>query len=97
MEDNFLEKGKIIVYTDCQNILTLLDRKKSLEKNNYFTKSGKKIRNYKLYKDFYRQNEKLSLCFKKVKGHKKTELKDEVDKLFNLVDKASRRALRDFL
>ncbi|WP_044418250.1 ribonuclease HI [Halarcobacter anaerophilus] len=97
LEDNFLEKGKIIVYTDCQNILTLLDRKKSLEKNNYFTKSGKKIRNYKLYKDFYRQNEKLSLCFKKVKGHKKTELKDEVDKLFNLVDKASRRALRDFL
>jgi len=36
----------------------------------------------------------MNLVFIKVKGHKKSSLKDEIDTIFNLVDKASRRALR---
>ena len=36
----------------------------------------------------------LDISFVKVKGHKKTILKDEIDNIFNLVDKASRNALR---
>ena len=49
------------------------------------------------YKEFYKLIDKVDISFIKVKGHKKTSLKDEVDNIFNLVDKASRSALREFI
>ncbi|MCT7910514.1 hypothetical protein N5912_01585 [Arcobacter lacus] len=36
----------------------------------------------------------MDIDFIKIKGHKKNSLKDELDTIFNLVDKASRSALR---
>ena len=48
----------------------------------------------KLYKLFFKKIEKLDINFIKIKGHKKNSLKDELDTIFNLVDKASRSALR---
>ena len=85
----------IEVYTDCQNIIGLENRREKLEKNNFQTSSGKLIGNYELYKDFFGKLDELNLTFIKVKGHKKTSLKDELDTIFNLVDKASRKALRE--
>ncbi|QKF73520.1 ribonuclease H family protein [Aliarcobacter faecis] len=87
---NFL----IEVYTDCQNIISLQNRKERLENNNYHSKNGKLINNYDLYKEFFDKTDKLNITFIKVKGHKKTALKNEIDNIFNLVDKASRSALR---
>ena len=84
----------IEVYTDCQNIIGLQDRKEKLEKNNFYSSSGKLMNNHELYKEFFEKTDKLNLVFIKVKGHKKSSLKDEIDTIFNLVDKASRRALR---
>ena len=85
----------IEVYTDCQNIIGLENRREKLEKNNFQTSSGKLISNYELYKEFFEKLDELNLSFIKVKGHKKTSLKDELDTIFNLVDKASRKALRE--
>jgi len=85
----------IEVYTDCQNIIGLENRREKLEKNNFQTSSGKLIGNYELYKEFFEKLDELNLSFIKVKGHKKTSLKDELDTMFNLVDKASRKALRE--
>jgi len=85
----------IEVYTDCQNIIGLQDRKEKLEKNNFYSSSGKLMNNHELYKEFFEKTDKLDLVFIKVKGHKKNSLKDEVDTIFNLVDKASRSALRN--
>lgn len=85
----------IEVYTDCQNIIGLENRKEKLEKNNFQISSGKLIGNYELYKEFFKKLDELSLTFIKVKGHKKNSLKDELDTIFNLVDKASRKALRE--
>jgi len=96
LDDEDLKNAEITVFTDCQNILTLLDRREKLEKNSYLTKTGKKVKNEELYKIFYSKIKKLNLNFVKIKGHKKTALKDELDNLFNLVDKASRKALREF-
>ncbi|XOB61122.1 ribonuclease HI [Campylobacterota bacterium DY0563] len=96
LEEKELENIKVYVYTDCQNILKLLDRREKLEKNNYLTSTGKMVNNTVLYKKFYLKYDNLDLEFIKVKGHKKSVLKDEIDKLFNLVDKASRKALREF-
>lgn len=85
---------KVIVYTDCQNILGLKDRRKRFEENDYMTGKNKKISNHELYKEFYSITDKLDCEFVKVKGHKVKNEKDEIDKLFTLVDKASRNALR---
>lgn len=91
-EDSFLE-----VYTDCQNIIGLEDRRKRLESNDYKSSKGKLMNNHELYKLFFEKIDELNLTFIKVKGHKKNSLKDEIDEIFNLVDKASRNALRENL
>ena len=90
------DKDVIIeIYTDCQNIIGLQDRKEKLEKNNFYSSSGKLMNNHELYKNFYEKLDKLNLTFIKVKGHKKNSLKDEIDNIFNLVDRVSRNALRE--
>ena len=85
----------IELYTDCQNIVGLQDRREKLEKNNFHSSSGKLMNNNELYKDFFEKTDKLNIILIKVKGHKKNSLKDEIDTIFNLVDKASRNALRN--
>ena len=91
-----IDKNVIIeVYTDCQNIIGLKDRRKRFETNDYKSSKGKLINNQELYKEFFEKIDKLNIIFIKVKGHKKSSLKDEIDNIFNLVDKASRKALRE--
>jgi ribonuclease HI len=97
LEDNCLKGNEVYIYTDCQNILSLLERRDKLESNDYHTSTGKLLKNHDLYKKFYALIDNLQCTFIKVKGHKKSSLRDEIDVLFNLVDKASRKALRDAL
>ncbi|AYJ79969.1 ribonuclease H [Aliarcobacter cryaerophilus ATCC 43158] len=94
-EKNDLSNILIDVYTDCQNIVNLKTRKYKLIENNYHSGTGKLIKNCDLYKEFFEKESKLNLNIIKVKGHKKTILKDNIDNIFNLVDKASRSALRN--
>ena len=90
------DKDVIIeIYTDCQNIIGLQDRRERLEKNNFHSSAGKLMNNHELYKYYFKKTDELNLTFIKVKGHKKNSLKDEIDTIFNLVDKASRNALRE--
>jgi ribonuclease HI len=86
---------KVTVYTDSQNIIGLPRRRERFELNNYLTKKGKRINNYKLYLEFYRIIDQLDLDFVQVRGHRKSNHKDNLDKLFALVDRASRKALRN--
>lgn len=97
LDDEQLLKTNIIIYTDCQNILGLESRREKLEKNDYKTSTGKIVKNHELYKKFYEVINRLNCTFEKVKGHKKSSLKDEIDRFFNLVDKASRKALREYI
>lgn len=89
------KKCKIIVYTDCQNIISLKEREERIVKNNYMSRKNTLIRNHEFYKKFYKITDRYECDFIKVKGHKKTEDKDMVDTFFTLVDKASREALRE--
>ena len=94
--DEIEDKNIIIeIYTDCQNIIGLENRRDKLEKNHFYSTSGKLMNNHELYKNFYEKLDKLNLTFIKVKGHKKNSLKDEIDNIFNLVDRVSRNALRE--
>ena len=65
--DEIADKNVIIeVYTDCQNIIGLENRRKKLEKNHFYSTSGKLMNNHDLYKDFYLKLDELSLSFIKV-------------------------------
>jgi len=86
--------NKIIVYTDSQNILSLQRRRDRFEQNDYRSSNNKKIKNHELYKKFYSITDKLDCEFFKVRGHMVSSGKDDIDRLFTLVDRASRNALR---
>lgn len=92
-----LKNCKIIIYTDCQNIIGLQKRREKLERANYVSKTNKLIKNHELYKEFYKNVDLTQVEFVKVEGHKKKNDKNDIDDIFTLVDKASRSALRNSL
>ncbi|WP_444792516.1 ribonuclease HI [Saccharicrinis sp. GN24d3] len=89
------EGAKVIIYTDSQNIIGLPGRRQRLERNNYLNKKGELIKNHDLYQEFYSITDVLDCDFIKIKGHKTENAKTEIDKLFTLVDRTSRKALRE--
>jgi len=86
--------SKVIVYTDSQNIMGLPGRRERFEQNSYHSKKGRLLNNYELYQEFYRMTDQLKCRFVKVRGHQVSNQKDDIDRLFTLVDRASRNALR---
>lgn len=85
----------ISIYTDCQNIITLPNRRARLEESNYFSSKNKRLNNYELYQEFYQLISSLNCEFIKVIGHQESRKKDGIHRLFGLVDRASRKALRE--
>ena len=85
----------VIVYTDSQNIMGLQERRDRFEQNDYRSKKNKRVNNYELYQEFYRMIDQLDCELVKVRGHQVSNRKDEIDRLFTLVDRASRNALRE--
>ena len=86
--------SRVIVYTDSQNIMGLQGRRDRFEQNDYRSKKNKRLNNYELYQEFYRMTDRLDCEFVKVRGHQASNQKDDIDRLFTLVDRASRNALR---
>lgn len=86
---------RVLIYTDSQNILSLPGRRDRLEQNDYRSKNNKHISNFELYREFYRITDQIDCKFIKVKGHRVSNQKDTIEKLFTLVDRASRNALRE--
>jgi ribonuclease HI len=82
------------VYTDSQNILTLSGRRSMFEQNDYKTNNSRNISNHELYKAFYILTDQMNCEFVKVHGHMASHQKENIDMLFTLVDRASRKALR---
>ena len=95
LDDIQLAGHTIVVHTDSQNIISLPGRRKRFEQNNYHSKTGKLHKNYRLYQEFYRITEDLNCEWVKVKGHKVASQKNDIDRVFTLVDKAARNALRN--
>ena len=86
---------KIVAYTDSQNIISLPTRQEKLERNNYYSNNGKRLNNYQLYKTFYEKTASLNCKLVKLRGHSVSRHKEDIDRLFTLVDRASRKALRE--
>ncbi len=87
--------NKVIAYTDSQNIMGLQRRRDRLEQNNYLSKNNKLLNNHRLYKEFYRLIDQLDLKLVKVSGHQALNKKEDIDIFFTLVDKASRKAMKE--
>lgn len=87
-------EGKIILYTDSQNITGLPERRTGLEKNDFLSKKNNPLNNSELYLEFFKLTDKLDIEIRKVEGHKKSGLKNDIDRLFTIVDKAARKAVR---
>ena len=85
---------EVILYTDSQNIIGLQRRRERLEQNDYRSNKNERLSNYELYQEFYRMIDHLDCELVKVRGHQVSNQKDEFDRLFTLVDRASRSALR---
>jgi ribonuclease HI len=85
---------RVTVYTDSQNIMGLKGRRDRFEQNDYRSKKNKLLNNYELYQEFYRMTDQLDCKFVKVRGHQVSNQKEDIDRLFTLVDRASRNALR---
>ena len=94
LDEVSLKNFKIVVYTDCQNIIGLPQRRDGFERKNYMTSKGSVIKNHDLYKAFFKKLDILDCEFIKVKGHKKLSIKNNIDEIFTLVDRVSRDALR---
>ena len=87
---------EIVSYTDSQNIVSLLSRKERLIGNNFCSKSGRKIRNHEIYKEFFESIGKVDIQFHLLKGHKPSRSKDRIDEIFSAVDRATRNELRTY-
>ncbi len=85
----------LTIYTDSQNIVGLPGRRTRLEQNDYFSSKNKRLNNYELYQEFYRLTSIIKCTLVKVVGHQASRKKNEINRLFGLVDQASRRALRE--
>lgn len=95
LEEISIKNDCIKIYTDSQNILSLLSRRDRLEQRNYRTKQNKLLRHYQLYQQFFQKISELNCSFTKVRGHQPAKQKNEIEQIFTLVDQASRRALRN--
>jgi len=86
---------KLTVYSDSQNIISLPARRERLEANDFRSKQNRQLNNYQLYQDFYRLTDQQNCKFVKVCGHQASKQKSLIDQFFTLVDRASRKALRE--
>ena len=84
----------IIVYTDSQNIVGLPARRQRLEARGYRTNKGQLHILHEWYQAFFRLTDQMDCTFVKVSGHQPAGGKNRVDRMFELVDRASRKALR---
>lgn len=82
----------LTIYTDSQNIIKLTDRRARFEAHDYHSKRGLPLRNTELYQAYFQSTDPLNFELVKVKGHKSTRKRNQIDQLFALVDKASRKA-----
>lgn len=88
--------SRAVIYSDSQNIVGLPARRSGLEQRDYYSNKGKRLNNADLYQQFYGMMDRCACTIIKVDGHKPAIEKDTLDKVFALVDKTSRSALRHF-
>lgn len=92
VSNHFKDAGSVQIITDSQYVTQLPDRLDRIITSGFITKTGKKIRNDDLLKEFSILIEKCPATFKKIKAHQK---EGEQRNLNRTVDKLVRKLLRE--
>jgi ribonuclease HI len=88
-------KGKLNLYTDSQCIACLLKRKPGLMGRDFLSrKTNLPLRNAPLYRKFYAFHDELVFNIIQVDGHSRTSVRDTAHRIFSIVDREARRALK---
>ncbi|MBY0386043.1 hypothetical protein K2X05_12870 [bacterium] len=89
---------KVVLYTDCQTVSGLLERRQRLEHSAFISKSKKKpLANADLYKEFYKIYDLIQPEIVWVQGHTNKQKASLIEKNFSTLDKAVRQRLRQKL
>ena len=93
----FQSGGSLEIITDCQAIKKLPERRDKLESKKYCSQRTKKrLPNADLYQRFFKSLDELAFTITWIKGHSPRHEQNRFQRVFALVDKASRRALREY-
>ena len=96
LEEN--PKKGLTIFTDSQNIAGLTERREKLETSGMVSAAtGKPLSNAEYYIRFFDLIDRLQFKVMKIRGHSKSAEKDPLEKIFTVVDRASRKALRTYL
>ena len=88
-------KGRLHLYTDSQCISGLLTRKPGLLGRDFLSrKTNLPLKNAPLYRRFYAFHDELVFKIIQVDGHSKTGARDTAHRIFSIVDREARRALK---
>ncbi len=86
--------GELMIFTDSQCVVGLLDRRAGLIAANFVAKrSGRPLANAPLYRAFYEAHDRFGFQLRKVAGHASTNSHDTVQRIFSCVDREVRKAL----
>ncbi len=90
--------GELSVYTDSQCVADLSRRRSGLENKNYISKkTNTEIMNASLYRKLYSLYDELNMNIIKVAGHSRVASHDTVHRIFSIVDREVRKALRSWM
>ena len=88
-------KGRVNLYTDSQCIVGLLKRKPGLLGRDFLSRTTNlPLRNAHLYRRFYALHDELIFTVIKMEGHSKAGARDTAHRIFSIVDREARRALK---
>ena len=88
-------KGRLDLYTDSQCIAGLLKRKRGLLAGDFLSRTtNRPLRNAPLYRRFYAFHDERVFRVLHVDGHSRAGERDAAHRIFSLVDRAARRALK---
>lgn len=91
-------KGNVVLYTDCQNIINLQRRREKLEKTNFISQSKNlPLANTDLYLEFYKIYDLIKPEVFWIKGHAPKLGADLIQRNFSFLDKAVRKKLREII
>ena len=87
--------GKLYVYSDSQCVAGLLRRRPGLEANGFRShRTNRLLKNAALYRNFYKFYDELKCEVVKLVGHSRSCSHDTVHRIFSLVDREARKALK---
>jgi len=89
------ERGALQLYTDSQSVTGLPGRRTRLEESAFLSgRTGRPLANASLYGEFYAASDELGFEIVKVEGHSRSSSHDSVQRIFSIVDRGARRALK---